>query len=145
MDLGLQTSTPHWIPTPIICWFLDANKDVCVSKRARSDRFLHCVMFSFSSVLLTIEIPQLFTPRYGFNAQQIGLQSTGMMVGSVLREQLGGLGSDFFMSRSTRKSGSGKSEPERRIWLCYPGFLTVVIVIVVFFVQVQNLFEALQY
>jgi hypothetical protein len=99
----------------------------------------YSVIFNFSSVLLTVEIPQLFTPKYGFNAQQIGLQFIGMIVGSVLGEQLGGRGSDLFMSRSARKSGSKALQPERRIWLCYPGFLTVIIGIIVFFVQVQNL------
>jgi len=99
----------------------------------------YSIVFNFSSVLLTVEIPQLFTPKYGFNAQQIGLQFIGMIVGSVLGEQLGGRGSDFFMSRSLRKSGSREVQPERRIWVSYPGFVTVIIGIVVFLVQVQNL------
>lgn len=89
-------------------------------------------------MLLTVEIPQL-TPKYGFNAQQIGLQFIGVIVGSVLGEQLGGRGSDFAMSRLSRKSGSQTLQPEHRIWVSYPGFVTVIIGILVFRVQVQNL------
>ncbi|KUJ09542.1 MFS transporter [Mollisia scopiformis] len=92
----------------------------------------YSIVFNFSSVLLTVEIPQLFTPKFHFNAQQIGLQFIGMIIGSVLGEQLGGRGSDFFMR------GRPKS-PEHRIWVSYPGFLTVIIGIVVFCVQTQNL------
>lgn len=63
-----------------------------------------------------------------------------MIVGSVLGEQLGGHGSDLFMRRAKVKVGrSGVVQAERRIWVSYPGFLTVIIGLVVFCVQVENL------
>ncbi|KAE8447004.1 hypothetical protein EG329_011138 [Mollisiaceae sp. DMI_Dod_QoI] len=100
----------------------------------------YSVIFNFTSVLLTVEIPQLFTPKYHFNAQQIGLQFIGMIVGSVLGEQLGGRGSDLWMrhSKTPSRSSSG-ANPEHRIWVAYPGFITVIIGIVVFCIQVENL------
>ncbi|CZR55677.1 related to synaptic vesicle transporter SVOP and related transporters (major facilitator superfamily) [Phialocephala subalpina] len=100
----------------------------------------YSIVFNFSSVLLTVEIPQLFTPKYHFNAQQIGLQFIGMVVGSVLGEQFGGRGSDFWMRRAGKKVGrSGVVRAERRIWVSYPGFMTVIIGLVVFCVQVEHL------
>jgi hypothetical protein len=100
----------------------------------------YSIIFNFSSVLLTVEIPQLFTPKYHFNAQQIGLQFIGMIIGSVLGEQLGGRGSDFFMRRSSAKLGRArKVAPEHRIWISYPGFITVIVGLVVFCVQVDKL------
>ncbi|TVY85993.1 hypothetical protein LAWI1_G008258, partial [Lachnellula willkommii] len=44
----------------------------------------YSMVFNFTSVLLTVEIPQIFTPKFHFNAQQIGLQFAGMIIGSVL-------------------------------------------------------------
>ena len=100
----------------------------------------YALVFGFASVLLTVEIPQLFTPRYGFNAQQIGLQFLGIVIGSVLGEILGGRGSDIWMRLGAEKLGrSRRASPEHRLWLSYVGFLTVIIGIVVFCVQVNNL------
>lgn len=39
------------------------------------------VTFVFPVVLMTVEIPSIFTPRYGFGSQQIGLQFIGNIVG----------------------------------------------------------------
>jgi hypothetical protein len=100
----------------------------------------YSIIFNFSSVLLTVEIPQIFTPKYHFNAQQIGLQFIGMIIGSVLGEQLGGRGSDQFMRRASAKLGRNRHvAPEHRIWVSYPGFLTVIVGLVVFCVQVDKL------
>jgi Major Facilitator Superfamily len=100
----------------------------------------YSIIFNFSSVLLTVEIPQIFTPKYHFNAQQIGLQFIGMIIGSVLGEQLGGRGSDFFMRRASAKLGRNRHvAPEHRIWVSYLGFVAVIIGLVVFCVQVDSL------
>jgi MFS family permease len=100
----------------------------------------YSIVFNFTSVLLTVEIPQLFTPKFGFNAQQIGLQFIGMIIGSVIGEQVGGRGSDFWMRRKASKLGrSRRASPEHRIWVAYPGFLTVIIGLVVFCVQVDRI------
>lgn len=95
----------------------------------------YSVTFGFASVLLTVEIPQLFEPKFGFNAQQLGLQFLGMIIGSVLGEQLSGYGSDAWM-RYGKKTGRG--EPEFRIWLSYIGFITTIIGLVVFCIQTDK-------
>lgn len=100
----------------------------------------YSIVFGFTSVLLTVEIPQIFTPKFGFNAQQIGLQFAGMIIGSVLGEQLGGRGSDLFMRRGSSKLGRSRTvAPEHRIWVSYPGYATVICGLVVFCVQTDKL------
>lgn len=94
----------------------------------------YSIIFNFSSVLLTVEIPQIFTPKYHFNAQQIGLQFLGMIIGSVVGEQLGGLGSDLWMRR-----GQGQKTPEYRLWISYPGFVTAIVGLAIFCVQTDKL------
>jgi hypothetical protein len=96
----------------------------------------YAIVFNFASVLATVEIPQIFTPKFHFNAQQIGLQFIGIIIGSVLGEQLGGRGSDLWMRRRKARGGrSGLASPEYRLWISYAGFATVICGLVVFTVQ----------
>ncbi|KAL3425912.1 major facilitator superfamily transporter [Phlyctema vagabunda] len=100
----------------------------------------YSIVFGFASVLITVEIPQLFVEEFGFNPQQIGLQFIGLIIGSVLGEQLGGRGSDWWMSRKAASLGRSRHpDPEHRLWLSYFGFLTVIIGLVVFCVQLDNI------
>ncbi|TAQ88454.1 hypothetical protein B7494_g3225 [Chlorociboria aeruginascens] len=96
-------------------------------------------LFGFASVLLTVEIPQLFTPKFHLNTQQIGLQFLGMIIGSVIGEQIGGRGSDWWMLHSSSKPSKTKPNPEHRLWISYPGFLCSIIGLVVFCIQTDNL------
>lgn len=83
----------------------------------------YAMVFLFGSVLPTIEIPQLFPEELGFNTQQVGLQFLGLVIGSVLGEQVGGLMSDRWMRRRGRKVGLGQVvEAEFRLWLSYIGY-----------------------
>lgn len=95
------------------------------------------MVFGFASVMVTVEIPQLFGEKFGFNTQQLGLQFLGTIIGSLVGEILGGFSSDKWMIRKSRKSG-GRPEPECRIWLSYAGYLLSVIGMIVFLVQIQN-------
>jgi cytochrome c biogenesis protein CcdA len=78
----------------------------------------YSIVFGFASVLLTVEIPQLFTPKFHFNAQQIGLQFLGMIIGSVLGEQVGGRGSDMFMRRQSAKLGRSRTVAAEQRLVC---------------------------
>lgn len=100
----------------------------------------YTIVFGFTSVLLTVEIPQIFTPKFGFNSQQIGLQFLGMIIGSIIGEQVGGRGSDWWMKRRVAKLGRSRlPTPEYRLWISYPGFITAIVGLIVFCVQVDNL------
>lgn len=56
----------------------------------------YSMVFLFGSVLVTVELPQLFQREFGFGAQQLGLQSLGIIIGSAIGEQLGGVLSDHW-------------------------------------------------
>lgn len=95
------------------------------------------MIFLFGSVLITVELPQLFGEKFHFNAQQLGLQFLGIIVGSVVGEQLGGSLSDFWMNRKARKTGV-MPRPEYRLWLSYAGYILTVVGVVVFLVQTND-------
>lgn len=44
----------------------------------------YAIVFGFCSVLLTVEIPQLFELKFEFNAQEIGLQFLSVIIGYAL-------------------------------------------------------------
>jgi nitrate/nitrite transporter NarK len=97
----------------------------------------YAIVFGFCSVLLTVEIPQLFLPKFEFNSQQLGLQFLGIIIGSVIGEQLGGRLSDFWMDRLAKKLGR-RPEPEYRLWLSYIGFLFAMVGLIVFGVRLEQ-------
>lgn len=97
----------------------------------------YSMVFVFCSVMTTVEIPQLFLPKFGLNAQQIGLQFLGIIVGTIIGEQLGGALSDYWMRRRSKKLNA-PAEPEFRLWLSYLGFALAICGLVVFLVQTQN-------
>ena len=45
-------------------------------------------VFAFASIMMTVEIPQTFQPKFGFNAQQLGLQFIATIVGFVFNSSL---------------------------------------------------------
>ncbi|KAB8336975.1 hypothetical protein FH972_021279 [Carpinus fangiana] len=97
----------------------------------------YAMVFLFSSVLITVEIPQLFAEKFGFNSQQLGLQYLGIIIGSVLGEQIGGYMSDIWMNRRKPKNGLGVP-PEFRLWLSYTGYLLAIVGLVVFLVRTDQ-------
>jgi MFS family permease len=97
----------------------------------------YSMVFLFCSVLNSVEVPQLLQSKFELNAQQLGLQFLGLIVGSVLGEQLGGYMSDLWMNTRARKLGE-KPEPEYRLWLSYIGFLLSVAGMAVFLVCTEQ-------
>lgn len=87
---------------------------------------------------MTVEIPQIFLPKFEFNPQQIGLQFLGIIVGSVLGEQMAGPLSDVWMDRAARHNGSIRPPPEFRLWLSWLGFLLTIVGLIVFGVRTQQ-------
>ena len=98
----------------------------------------YAMIFLFGSILITIEVPQLFPVKFHLNTQEVGLQFLALIIGSVLGEQVGGLMSDRWMARRKRVT-QNNAEPEFRLWLSYPGMLLTICGIVVFLVQIGNL------
>lgn len=97
----------------------------------------YSIVFGFCSVLLTVEIPQLFLPKFHLNPQQLGLQFLGIMVGLIIGEQFGGRISDLWMNKRTQKLGR-RPAPEYRLWLSYMGFVLAMVGLIVFGVCLQK-------
>ncbi|KAK7408897.1 hypothetical protein QQX98_008901 [Neonectria punicea] len=96
----------------------------------------HAMVFLWGSVVITIEIPQLYPEKYGFNTQQVGLQNIGPIVGTILGEQIGGFLSDRWMLLRHRHGDSPR--PEFRLWVSYLGHLLTICGVVVFLVQTER-------
>lgn len=89
------------------------------------------IIFLFANVMISVEMPQVFVPKFGFNAQQLGLQFIGIIIGSVIGEQVGGLTSDHWMQWRARKIQT-RPPPEYRLWLSYIGYLLAILGTVLF-------------
>jgi len=97
----------------------------------------YAMVFLFASVMITIEIPQLFVEKFHFNTQQVGLQNLSIIIGSLIGEQVGGIMSDQWMLR--RKRYTGKSpQPEFRLWLSYIGYVLAICGVVIFLVRIEQ-------
>lgn len=94
--------------------------------------------FGFCSVLATVEIPQLFVPKFGFNPQQLGLQFLGIIIGTIIGEQLAGRLSDLFVNGQARQQLDAKSAPENRLSLSYAGFLLAMVGLLVFGIRFEQ-------
>lgn len=97
----------------------------------------YAMVFLFSSVMTTVEIPQLLQEKFELDAQGLGLQFLSLIIGSVLGEQLGGPLSDLWMNRKSRQLGQ-RPPSEYRLWLSYIGFLLSIAGSVVFLVQTEK-------
>ncbi|EMD63418.1 hypothetical protein COCSADRAFT_143386 [Bipolaris sorokiniana ND90Pr] len=98
----------------------------------------YAMVFLFASVLTTVEIPQLFMEKFHLNAQQLGLQFLGTIVGTALGEQIGGHSSDRWMRWRARKTAPLRPAPEFRLWLSYIGILLTICGITVFLVRIEQ-------
>lgn len=98
----------------------------------------YAMVFLFGSVLTTILIPQLFPEEFDFNTQQVGLQFAGLVIGSVLGEQVGGWASDRWMLARSHKA-QVQTQPEFRLWLSYIGYALTICGVWVFLGQVERI------
>ncbi|KAL4944531.1 hypothetical protein BDV06DRAFT_220155 [Aspergillus oleicola] len=93
--------------------------------------FAYAMVFLFGSVLITVEVPQLLQEKFDLNAEQLGLQFLGVIIGGSM--------SDIWMNRRARKLQAGtRPAPEYRLWLSYPGVLLTIVGVIVFLVCTQQ-------
>lgn len=93
----------------------------------------YAMVFLFGNILATVEMPQLLQEKFELNTQQLGLQFLGLIIGSVLGEQVGGNLSDQWMKWRGRKIHH-RPAPEFRLWLSYLGFALTIAGVIVFLV-----------
>lgn len=124
-------------PTPFSVW--DFIHPLTMVKHASVviPTCAYSMIFLFGSILITVEIPQLFQEKFDFNSQQLGLQFIGIIIGSIIGEQLGGVLSDRWMKMRAKKI-HGSPEPEYRLWLSYIGFALTICGLVVFLVRTDQ-------
>lgn len=124
-------------PTPLRFWdFIQPLSFVtkpCVFLPACA----YAMTFLWGSIMITIEIPQLYVEYFHFNTQQIGLQNISIILGSLIGEQFGGVLSDQWMVRRERAI---KRQPsyEWRLWLSYFGYLLTIAGVVIFLVCTEQ-------
>lgn len=82
------------------------------------------MIFNLSAAMLTVEIPQLFAIRFGFNAQQIGLQFIGIVVGIIVGEAFNPIVLSWLRWRAQQGVGSIKkaARPTEYLFSSYLGF-----------------------
>lgn len=97
----------------------------------------YAMVFLFASVLGSVEVPSLLQTKFELDAQQLGLQFLGLIIGSVLGEQLGGFMSDMWMNARAKRIGH-KPSPEYRLWLSYIGYLLAIGGLVMFLVCTEE-------
>ena len=96
----------------------------------------YAIVFNFTLVLMTVEIPALLGQIFHLNPQETGINFLGLLVGSTIGELISGPLSDYLRNRKTRKTpGRISPPPEYRIWLSYFGFPTAIAGIVIFCVR----------
>ncbi|KIY47729.1 MFS general substrate transporter [Fistulina hepatica ATCC 64428] len=97
----------------------------------------YAIPFTYTNVLLTVQVPALLGQKYDLNEQQIGLQFLAPLIGAMLGEPIAGYGSDKWMEYRVRKAG-GRREPEWRLPCALPGFVIAIVGLMIFGVQLQN-------
>ncbi|RDA82392.1 hypothetical protein CP532_6272 [Ophiocordyceps camponoti-leonardi (nom. inval.)] len=109
------------------------------------------VIFLWGSILLNLEIPQIFPAKFGLNPQDVGLQNMAIIVGTLLGELVGGYASDRWMAlgrRRRRQRAAAEeaeeekkkktSSPEFRLWLSHVGYALTMVGCAVFFLQLDK-------
>ncbi|EIW83038.1 MFS multidrug transporter [Coniophora puteana RWD-64-598 SS2] len=110
----------------------------------------YTMAFSYTNVLMTIFVPQLFGEAFHLTPGQVSLQFIALLVGALLGEVVAGKGSDAFVNWRARKNASalGTSDgedptqpvwrPEDRLMLAPPGFILALVGLIVWGVQLQD-------
>lgn len=96
----------------------------------------HAMIFLWASIMVAIEIPQLYPVKFGFNTQQVGLQNVSILVGTIIGEQMGGVLSDKWMWLREKRGKALKLE--FRLWIAYIGYVLTIVGIAVFLVMLDR-------
>ncbi|ODQ66882.1 MFS general substrate transporter [Nadsonia fulvescens var. elongata DSM 6958] len=99
----------------------------------------YAIVFCYANIALIVELPQVFGRKFHLDSQQTGLQFIALIIGSAIGEQLAGPLSDWWMKLRIRNRG--RKIIEDRLWLSYPGFLMVIVGLIVWGVRTQQAAE----
>ncbi|CAI7669075.1 unnamed protein product [Penicillium viridicatum] len=124
-------------PTPLKLWDFFQPLSYVMRPCVIIPAVAYAMVFLWGSIALTIEISQIYPAKFGLNTQQVGLQFLGIIIGSVIGEQIGGFISDRWMLMRQKRTGE-PSPPEYRLWLSYIGHSLTICGIVVFAIEIQD-------
>jgi hypothetical protein len=65
----------------------------------------HVITFFYGNLALIVEMPIAFGGKFDFDAQQIGLLYIAIIISCLLREQVSGPMSDWFVERIRKSRG----------------------------------------
>lgn len=125
-------------PRPLSIWDFLSPLTLAALPCVLLSALAYSIVFLLAGVLIILVIPQLFVEKFGLNTEQIGLNFIGILIGTILGEQIGGRMSDSWMFRRQHQRGEKKADPEFRLWFSYPGYLLSIIGVVVFLVQIER-------
>jgi MFS family permease len=109
---------------------------ICMHLKIVIPAYAYALVFCYANIAIIVEMPIIFGEKFGLDAQSIGQQYIALIMGSVLGEQLSGPLSDAFLNRYSRRTGH--NHPVHRLWISYVGFLTVIVGILVWGIQLQH-------
>lgn len=124
-------------PTPIQWTEFIKPLGLCALPCVMIPAAAYSMIFLLSNVLATVEVPHLLQSRFELNAEQLGLQFLGPIIGSLIGEQLGGRMSDLWMNMRAKRANQ-KPEPEYRLWLSYFGYACSIVGNIVFLVFTEQ-------
>lgn len=124
-------------PAPLKLWDFFQPLSYVIKPCVLIPAAAYAMIFLWGSVMLTIEIPQVYPKKFGLNTQEVGLNFLGLIVGSVIGEQVGGFISDRWMLLRAKHTGQPPA-PEYRLWLSYIGHALTICGIVVFTIQLRD-------
>lgn len=98
--------------------------------------FAYSICFSYTNVVMTVEMPAVMGQKFQLNAEQTGLQFLSITIGCAIGEILAGPISDFWMKRRIKQRGMKVIED--RLWFSYFGFICMVSGLIVWGVRTQQ-------
>jgi hypothetical protein len=75
-------------PTPLTAWEFVQPLQYAKYARVVIPTVAYSMIYLFGSVLVSVEVPQLFGEKFHFNVQQLGLQFLGIIIGPAIGEQM---------------------------------------------------------
>uniref|UniRef100_A0A060T9Y3 ARAD1D18524p n=1 Tax=Blastobotrys adeninivorans TaxID=409370 RepID=A0A060T9Y3_BLAAD len=130
---GFITKTPHKIT---LADYLDPLKRA-LNYRVMVATCAYAICFGYTSVALSVEMPEVMGQKFNLDAQGVGLQFISIMIGCGLGEIASGPLSDYWMNWRVKKRG-GVRIIEDRLWISYNGFIFIMFGIIIWGVRTQQ-------
>lgn len=123
-------------PTPLTIWDFLRPLVFFGRYKVMIPAAAYALTFTYSNTAITVGLPSLFIEKFHLSTQQIGLQFIGPLIGAIIGEQIGGLGSDLLLQWRYRRTGEHKLET--RLWVTYVGLAFAMAGMIIWAVQLDH-------